>query len=231
MDHQMHKTKTFLETLTTNELIKMADTMGIDIPLDLERIFIIQELIDAAEDVDEEAASDDRETVSEEAVDSDSKLESVILPHQYNVTYLEAMLRDPLWAFVYWEINSLDRKAYESSSEFKGYVLHVIPLPLHAGDSARDSFSISVGVEDNSWRIYLPPDISLFQVNLCVNRRGRQDVIISSRKIYVPQVLGPEDKAVKNNAKYPILSLSGIEEFDILRNVDRSARVHRFYNN
>ncbi|MDR2900992.1 MAG: DUF4912 domain-containing protein [Treponema sp.] len=225
MDHHTHEIKTYLETLTTGELVKMADTQGIDIPPDLERIFIIQEIIEAEADFE----FDESETGAEVPADHDSILEQVSLPHQYNVNYLEVLLRDSLWAFVYWEINSLDREAYESSSDFKGFFLHVIPLSSKGVASTSDSFTISVGNTDDSWRIYLSPDIRLFQVNLCVNRRGHNEVIISSRQLYVPQILDPADEAIRNSPHYPFLRLSGIEEFEILRNVDKVVRKHRLF--
>lgn len=220
----MQKMKTYLETLTTSELIKKADTMGIDIPPDLERIFIIQELIEANADLELEKS----ETASTEDIHHDHLLETVSLPHQYNVNYIEALLRDSLWAFVYWEINSIDRRVYESSPDFKGYVLQVIPQASKKGEQAADSFIISVGNTDNSWRIYLPPDMSAFQVNLCVIRKGCHEVIISSRTIRVPRFLNPADETVRNSPEYPLLRLSGIEEFEILRNVDRYVRTRRF---
>lgn len=220
----MHESKTYLETLTTKELMKMADSMDIDIPPDLERTFIIQELIETDMEIDFEKAR----ITSLESIDPLDAFEIAPLPNQYNVNYLEALLRDPLWAFVYWEINSLDKKTYEASSGFNGYVLHVIPLVLKTGDSAVESFYISVGNTDNSWRVYLSPDISLFQIKLCVNRKGIYEVIISSRVIHVPQTLDPSDETVRNSPNYPILSLSGMEEFEILRNIDKVPRVHRF---
>jgi hypothetical protein len=224
MDHHSHKTKNNLEILTTEELRKMADAIGIDMPPDLERIFIIQELLEAGAETD----LDEIHADSEELVDPNHILEPVLLPKQYNVNYLEVLFRDPLWAFVYWEINSLDRKTYESSPEFKGYFLHLIPLPLQKGDAVTDSFTISIGGLDNSWRIYLPPEINLFQINLCVNRKGRNEVIIASRQFRVPHVLDPADETVRNSPHYPMLRLSGIEEFEILRNVDKVSRIHRF---
>jgi len=38
--------RTWLESLSTAELIKLADSFGIDIPHGLERIFIIEELLE-----------------------------------------------------------------------------------------------------------------------------------------------------------------------------------------
>jgi hypothetical protein len=227
MDQNMHEIKIYLETLTTKELIKMADAMDIDIPPDLERIFIIQEILEA----DAEIEFEENRLASLYSINPLDKFEIAPLPSQYNVNYLEALLRDPLWAFVYWEINSLDRKAYESSSEFLGYFLHVIPLASKSGDSVAESFMISVENTDNSWRIYLSPDIGSFQVKLCVNRKGLNEVIISSREIHVPVALDPSDKAVRNSQNFPLLSLSGMEEFEILRNIDKVARTHRFSMN
>ena len=38
-------TRVFLDSLSTDELVKLADSHGIDIPPDLERIFVIEELL------------------------------------------------------------------------------------------------------------------------------------------------------------------------------------------
>jgi hypothetical protein len=227
MDHRMHEIKTHLETLTTNELIKMADVQGIFIPANLERAFIIQELLEA----DTELNLEEQDAASANFIDHNQTFELAPLPKQYNVNYLEVLLRDPVWAFVYWEINSLDRKAYESSPDFKGYVLYVAPLPSEGKQPIAEPFTVSVGNHDNSWRIYLQPETASFQVKLCVNRGETKETIISSREIRVPHVLDPSDERVRNIPKYPVLSLSGIEEFEILRNVDRVTRVHRFYEN
>ncbi len=221
MKHCTCETKTYLETLTTHELIKMADTMGIFIPWDLERSFIIQELLEAGADVEFE------ENQAAAFAGSVQVPELAPLPKRYNMNYLEVLLRDPLWVFVFWEINSLDRKAYESSPFFKGYVLHVMPLPFQGVPPDVEPFFISVGNTDNSWGIYLDPDIRLFQVRICADRGETKEMIISSHQILVPQALNPADEAVRNIPKYPMLNLSGIEEFEILRNVDRVARVRR----
>ena len=48
-------TRTYLETLSTSDLIALADDYGIDIPPELNRRFIIAELLEAAEDVNDDA--------------------------------------------------------------------------------------------------------------------------------------------------------------------------------
>jgi hypothetical protein len=227
MDHHFRNIKTHLETLTTNELIKMADAMGIFIPLDLERSFIIQELLEAGVELNTE----EPQRVSEDSSDAIQTFEFAPLPKQYNVNYLEVLLRDPLWAFVYWEINSLSRKTYESFSDFKGFILHVEPLPFKGEKSLIEPFSISVGSTDTFWGIYIQPEMKLFQVKLCAKRGERKEMIVSSREINVPQPLDPGNEKVRNCSKYPMLGLSGIEEFEIIHNIDKTPRVHRFSEN
>jgi uncharacterized protein (DUF2249 family) len=223
MDRYAHEIKSHLETLTTNELITMADSMDIFIPPDLERTFIILELLEAGVDLELENSHDPAKLS-----DQVQEPELASVPKRYNMNYLEVLLRDPLWAFAYWEINSIDRIAYESSPDFKGYVLHVTPLSCKDAPVTTEPFSITVGNTDTSWGIYIQPDIKLFDVKLCADRGETKEVIISSNQIHVPQALDPTDETVRNIPKYPILSLSGIEEFEILRNVDRVARVRRF---
>ncbi len=220
--NQKRLVRTYLETLTTSELIKMADNLGIDIPPDLERIFIIQELMETSEDL----GFKDSQT-SMEPINDMPLIESVPLPKQYNINYIEVLLRDSLWAFVYWEIKAHDKFTHESDPGFEGYFLNVIALPGKEKKPVIDPFTISVDISDTSWGIYIQPEITSFRVDLCVKTGETREVIISSREIRVPRIFDPLNETLKDVPEYPILSLSGIEEFEILRNVDRAIRMHR----
>ncbi|MDR3248021.1 MAG: DUF4912 domain-containing protein, partial [Treponema sp.] len=52
----------YLDSLTTEELARIADNCGIDIPPNLERIFIIEELLDYARAEDEEEQEGEEES-------------------------------------------------------------------------------------------------------------------------------------------------------------------------
>jgi hypothetical protein len=216
---ERHLTRPYLESLTTRELTVLADSFGIDIPPGLERIFIIEEILDALTDDEDEPA--DQETVPLEEAEF---LESVPLPKQYNITYIEVIIRDPLWAFAFWEINSHDREMHEKAPDFEGYNLKVSA----AGEK---SFTIPVGIEDSAWYLGFPPEYSgrktagegWCRVELCVLRGEEAQVLAVSRPFRLPALLAPAEEAPRS----PLSVLSGADEVSILRNRDRRSRIPR----
>ena len=116
-------TRSYLESLTTGELIRIADSFGIDIPPGLERVFIIGELLDIAFDEDGEA-----EEGAAEPLAAADFLDSAPLPKQYNITFIELLIRDPLWVFLFWEVKGSDKEVFEKEADFEGYCLRVNPI-------------------------------------------------------------------------------------------------------
>jgi hypothetical protein len=221
-------TRSYLESLTTRELIRMADREGIDIPPDLERVFIIQELLenDGLEDSSEPEERD--------------KLSPVPLPKQYNITYLEVLLRDPLWVFAFWEIKRHDKELFENSGDFEGYCLRVSSASsgFSSGPKTPEErvllsetvFTVPVGTEDTTWYLGFPPQGGEFYMELCVrlkNReRGGADTSLKSlavsRLFSMPRLFNPlENEEILKN---PLIRLSGAEYFSVLRNKDRVSR-------
>ncbi|MDR2186146.1 MAG: DUF4912 domain-containing protein [Treponema sp.] len=210
-----------MESLTTGELIKLADTLGLDIPPGLERIFIIEELLDFSSE--QNAEEEDPPLILTEI----GFLESVPLPKQYNITFIEVMLRDPLWAFVFWEVKAHDREYYEGHPGFAGYQIRVSPLGLPRHEAEAASFAVSVGNEDTAWYLGFPPDHSgLFKVDLCALRGGTVLVLASSASFKLPKLLRSPAEAYGEN---PLIRLSGAEDFQVLRSADRLSRSRRSY--
>jgi hypothetical protein len=199
--------RAYLEHLTTQELIKLADHSGIDIPPELDRLFIIRELLDNQFD-------DDRSDPLEESPD----LTTASLPKQYHISFLEVLPRDPQWAYVFWEIKAQDREQYEKSAQFEGYELRILELKL--GTSSL-SFSVSVGLEDNSWYLGFPPGGGSFRVELWV--KGPNLTLTRSRPFELPRFINaPGNEALL--AREPV-RLSGAEDFAVLRIADRISRL------
>jgi len=161
-------TRAYLESLTTSELIKMADNWGIDIPPDLDRIFIIEELLEISSEDATEAAETAAVSSNESVVPGESRItdsdESAPLPRQYNITFIEVMIRDPLWAFVFWEIKAADKEQFEKAQDFDGYYLRVVPFDKSAGilpdsfkraNEADGIFTVPVKPDDTSWYLGL----------------------------------------------------------------------------
>ncbi|MDR2630961.1 MAG: DUF4912 domain-containing protein, partial [Spirochaetaceae bacterium] len=217
-------TRSYLESLTTAELAKLADNYGVDIPPGIERIFIIEELLDL-----EGEGGDGSGREGEIPLGNMELLEPVPVPKQYHITYIDVLIRDPLWVYAFWEIKGYDKDLHERADDFEGYHLKIVPLP----DKKRpvfnpdDSFSIPVGIGDSAWYIGFPPVGGRFRVEIDVSRGGEEIVLAVSRPFTLPKLLDLPEWKNGRNSEEPLVQLSGIDEIPILRNIDRLPRIHQ----
>ena len=215
-----------LESLSTDELIKMADNYGIDIPPELERIFIIEELLECL-NADLKENNNNLEVVP-------SFSESALLPKQYNISYVEVLIRDPLWVFVFWEIKGHDREIHENAPDFNGYCLRLIPLnEMEKEPKAREnSFTVSIGTEDNARYLGLTEHTKLidnsYVIKLGVIRGDNELQIASSLPFYLPRL--SEDEVINGLSQNELIRLSGVQDLSLTRKTDRQSRIKRQQN-
>jgi hypothetical protein len=231
-------TRPYLESLSTDELVKLADSFGVDIPFGLERIFIIEELLDLALGDDFESRDD-----GEEAVPYADFLETASLPRQYYISFIEVLIRDPLWAFVFWEIKGHDKEIHEKAGDFGGYCLQVVPINGKTPAGGEDSFTVPVGVDDTAWYLGFPPVEGSYQVGLCAVHGEEKNVLTVSRPFRLPRLLEPplryplsgstapeSSRAavtgdIQQVYRNPLACLSGAKDFAVIRSPDRVSRV------
>jgi hypothetical protein len=162
--------------------------------------------------------------------------ETVALPRQYNISYIDVLIRDPLWAFVFWEIKGHDREIHEKAPDFGGYCLRVIPLAeTGSGRISRaereNSFTVPVGAEDTAWYLGFPPAEGKYQVELCVLREDEELIISVSRPFKLPRLLEPPSRKapvpgdIQEVYHNPLACLSGAKDFPVIRSADRLSRV------
>ena len=216
-------TQAYLETLTTRELIKLADLHGVDIPRGLDRIFIIEELLELAAydtEIEEEYTEIPQARV----------IESAVLPKKYNITFLEILVRDPLWVYVYWEIKSSDREIFDKAPDFGGYFLRISPLGRIAPD---EIFTVPLAQDDNARYLGFPPSDGLaegtrqcYRVELFASRGSENILLAASDQFSLPMLAQRIDKNEKIDHN-PLINLSGEKDFHILRNGDRQFRAKK----
>ncbi|MCL2720440.1 MAG: DUF4912 domain-containing protein [Treponema sp.] len=222
-DNSVPVTRTWLESLSTDELIKLADTYGVDIPAELERIFIIEELL--------EITSMQQQDTGESIEVNPGYSESVLLPKQYNISFIDVIIRDPLWIFVFWEIKGQDREMYENAHDFNGYCLRVIPLDKNGKEyqSQEASFTVAVSKEDNARYLGLAEhtnqDISCYVITLSVIKGENEIPIITSSPFNLPRLI--ENEMINEISSNPLIRLSGAQDVSIIKNTDRQSRHKR----
>ncbi|MDR0525913.1 MAG: DUF4912 domain-containing protein [Spirochaetaceae bacterium] len=215
--------RSYLEGLATQELIWLADRFGIEIPQDLERLFIIAELLDLdSEGINRWTGANKEENA---LIETDIP-EPVPLPKQYNITFIEVLIRDPLWVFTFWEIKNADKEQHEKAPDFGGYRLKVVPLPDAKTLKKDEFFTISIEPEDGAWYIGFPPEGGRFRVELCALRNAGERVLASSRGFTLPALYAPPRRP-SPEARYdnPLVQLSGAEDLQVIRNIDRPSRT------
>ncbi|GHU64456.1 DUF4912 domain-containing protein [Spirochaetia bacterium] len=211
-------TRPYLESLATDELIRLADFLGFDIPPGLDRVFVIEELLELTAEEEGTTEDDEEETPLKADLSDTGFFEAVALPRQYNITFLEVIIRDPLWAFVFWELKGSDKEIFEKAPDFDGYYLKVSP---QNGD--RDGvFYVPVGIDDTAWYLGFPAtETRRYIVELCAGRGGEIS-LVSSSAFTLPSLPGrlcTGDEVLRR--------LSGMEDFRILRSGDRVSRVKK----
>ena len=215
----------WLESLSSGELVKLADSFGIDIPPGLERIFIIEELL-------ENSIEETREN-EDELETAAVFTETAALPKQYNISFIEVMIRDPLWVFAFWEIKGHDKELHEKADDFAGYCLRVIPLNENGAVSkARDdSFTVALDVNDSARYLGFPEqsvnNAGRYIIKLCVIR-GTSELPIA---VSLPFELPPqqtrrlaENEGIRGPGQNPLIYLSGVRDFATIKSTDRVDR-------
>jgi len=222
----------YLESLSTGELIELAVRNGLDIPPGLERVFIIEELFYLDHDAEGSGAKNAHHDIIQVDAKHDAFKEFAMLPKQYHISFIEVIIRDPLWAFVFWEIKAHDRNHYESAPGFRGYFLRVMPFregpfkeSLPQADEAA-SFIVSVDIDDYARYLGFPPDNGrCFKVELCMRNHDDYTVLAQSRPFTLPRLIEPvTNEFMQTVYCNPLALLSGVGRFSLVRSEDRLLR-------
>lgn len=173
--------RAYLETLSFSELLKIADKDGIDVPEDFNRNFLIEEILEVQEDF-EKIELDDMIISDEE---SESPKEELV-PRAYNSTEVEMVLRNPAWAFVYWNISESDRVSLEKAFVSQMW-LRVNSFSEKDQVKPDEFFDIQISREDNGQYVLLPQNKKFFRVDLLFNLDNFVDILASSKILEKPR--------------------------------------------
>lgn len=203
--------RTYLETLSTADLIALADEYGIDIPEHLNRRFIIGELLEVVEEFNDEKKE------NESLQEIDSVPEGIELPLSYNETCVTAIMRNPAWCYVYWDISAADK---DLISQVKGFVSILLRVSFYHADNlekAIDSFDIKVSNDDREQYVLLPSSENFVRVDLCVEAKNQEiKHLAKSSTLKIPKGFPEISSASLEKSVSPIMELSGMQ--DLIRN-------------
>lgn len=205
---QIDLSRNTLETLTSSQLIDLADEYGIDIPDNLNRQFIIEELIEVAKEIDENSNYKETIKVSDDAVNTIA----TELPESYNETKIDVMLRNPVSLFVYWDFSEVQLKQLKSNKI--SIYLQISFFDSMEAEKPEDTFEIQINIEDREQYILIPGGKKFVRVDLMQNTTSSMDAVLAvSSRLSIPQ--GSEEfmnfHPGENLKIKPILEFSGIK--------------------
>ena len=172
-------TRQYLETLSSADLMDLADDYDIDVPADLNRRFIIGELLEVAEEL--KASKDSDMIISSESVSE----ESADLPKSYNETFMNVVLRNPAWAFVYWDISENDRSGFTPAADFRALVLRVSFFADEDSAVPEESFDVQIDASIREQYVLFPAGKNLVRIDLVVQYQSKPDSVLAYTQKYV----------------------------------------------
>ncbi|MBR0032344.1 MAG: DUF4912 domain-containing protein [Treponema sp.] len=212
----MNFSRSYLETLSSADLIKLADEHGIDIPDDLNRRFIIGELLDLSQEMM-------AENHSEMLVVDNPGPEEGYLPISYNETEIDVVLRIPAWAYVWWDISEADFKKATEARGFKNFVLRLSYFDSEQSNVPSESFDIHISLEDREKFVLLSADKKYFRIDLVALYASKEnDNLAISRKVRIPN----ENRIALNAIPGRELDISEVNK---ISGMERLLKSH--YNN
>ena len=200
-------TRAYLETLSFSDLKKLADEYGVDVPEDLDRRFLLCELLEIAEENRQD------KTAGMIISFENSTNQSTNLPDGYNETQISCVLRNPVWAFVFWDISDTDMNMLSALPNYS-LSLRVCILVSETELVPQESFEIELPNGVNEQYVLFPAGKNFIRIELVYSNGTNREVLAFSPVVSVPKSSENVEKyqpGVENDFS-PIMKLSGIEK-------------------
>ncbi len=196
-------TRSYLETLSSPDLIDISHDYGIDIPENFNRSFIITEILDTLEEQDINFL-DVKET--------NLKPNTMELPFSFNENKITAILKNPAWCYISWDFKSETIEKIANDNTFDALVIRFEYFSSPKISDAEETIDVIIKTDDREQFILLTKDYPQFQVSLlAIFRDKKEELIANTKRIFKPKF--PFDINLETLQKeYPnIQTLSGLQ--------------------
>jgi hypothetical protein len=172
------------------ELTALARSTGLEPPEDLGAEELIELVLEGYEEMRQEREEGNNPSVrveeakfevGEEEGPLGSGTEGPPVPQRYNETCAVLMVRDPHWAFAYWDVEDAQAARARRDAGFEQLVLRVQDL------QPASSFDIPIQWSDSSWYIYLPNQDADYLLELGYLASGKFRLLARSNPVHTPR--------------------------------------------
>ncbi len=156
----MKLSQSYLESVSTDELLQLAELYGLFVPSGLNRSFIIRELLDI---------DDYNYTGTDKSAEADTEKYCIStgLPASYNSTEISVIIRDPMWLFVFWDFCKAEFEELTKNEKFDSFVLRVLLFAEGERTAPYDYYDVDIKKTDRSRYIHLSFDDIVTRIKLC----------------------------------------------------------------
>jgi hypothetical protein len=191
-------TKERLRALSLESLQELARKEGVELSTHNGREALIDSILEAMEEDRSERETDNNlailmegrkyDITPEEELESQES-EEYAIPEQYNETRIVLLLRDPWWAFTYWDVNETEAQDLRDTTGFEELALRVNELAgdVFNGENSLNYYDIPVQFSDTCWYVNLAKQEKSYCVELIARLAGKVKTLARSNTVYAPR--------------------------------------------
>ncbi len=183
-------TRDRLRTMPLAELVALARSAGLEPAENLAAEELIELVLEGYREMREEREEGNNPSVrveeakfevgEEEEVPA-APIEEPHVSQRYNETRAVLMVRDPHWAYAYWDVEDAQAARARKDTGFEQLVLRVQDL------QPASSFDIPIQWSDCSWYIYLPSQDADYLLELGYLASGKFRLLARSNPVHTPR--------------------------------------------
>ena len=222
-----------LKNLSVEELFQIGKESGLDVYSLVDREELIDFLVEQM-DLDDQGEPRKNKKRKEkyfsiESVSKGMKIrEDFPLPEHYSDTRIVLLIRDPDWAFAYWDIDPKEVRAITDKVDSPQFLLRVYEIEESMGNSGEREFyfDIPIQITDYSWYINVPNRGSTYMIELGYAEGERFVPVATSNRISTPRgaIASEIDNFWHSDYTDNLINLAG---GDTIVREQRSARIPR----
>lgn len=209
-----------LHAMSTEALRELAARFALDLPEGLERSFIIEEIID----VQEESLKAPEEDPVPEADFKEVELDihkgsqkgkeapkGSLQDRRYNENIIRALLKDPSWAFIFWDVRDEESRSTGEHEE-RSLSIRVLELssPQDPPQNAVSWFEFPIAPKDRDWYVNLPEDGFCYVFELAMTVGKERRLLARTNALSVPRCRRSQDFERLPRRTRSLMELAGL---------------------
>lgn len=191
-------TKERLNQLDISQLLDFAEKNDISVSDDMNKIELIDYILDELEEIKLERESENSPSVKIEELKYHIALDEEIeaqdkevypIPESYQGTEIVFITRDPFWAFAYWTFDDNELQTIKDTPGFETLLLRVHDVKWidYNGRNSNFQFDIPIQFCDTNWYINLPHPDSNYLCEIILKTSDSEKLISVSNVIFSPK--------------------------------------------